>query len=1129
MPKVSVLMPVWNGARYLREAIKSIQNQTFSDWEFIIVSEAGSTDMTAVLLAKLAQTDDRIHVIQNVERLGIAESLNVGIRAATGEYIARVDVDDPSYPERFRKQVEFLDAHPEIFLCSTWRYSVTPRSRELQRLTADPAELRAALFFGNDINHSTVMLRRERLLKEGWFYNSSSLAEDYELWSRIMGEVKFANLEEALVDHRWGYGNISMLKGDSIRWEARETAARSLKQYLGIEIPPDDLVLLADWRSAPKALGEKDPAYLLRGTMALWEEMEAVNDRVGFFEKQALRKILSRRWDWVSDACGISFTPYLGFAKTTPKPRVTVLIPVYNGARHLREAVDSIIAQDYASWELLLVVDPSADGSEEVAKAYGKTDNRVRYVINDTRLGLSGSLNLGITLAQGDYIARLDADDLAHPTRLSKQVNYLDAHRQVGVVGSWQHHFGTEDWIHKPATDPKQCRADLIFYCHICHSTLMLRRSVFLENQLYYDGTFLAEDFELWTRVLGYVDIANIPEVLGEYRHGENNVTRAKADALGMEHGRIVALALQRYWGIALRGEDHRLLSVWNNPYNEASVREKEQMLARLQEILVQIDQANHVRQFCDRQALLNAMTQKWRYAKYGADWREVATARSLAEAFQEKYHIPLGLRWRRFCENNPTLPAKVKKVIKKTLKVLFNPLIRQTRGFIDKYMDDAKAFASERFEQLYWRFDGKVWSLEKKVNALQLQINQATFADSAMPLQQNESIRAVFLFQVAAFWPSLAELYRTMVEDENFTVTVICYDEEIDNSIKVDSAESFLQENHIPYQRYEDVDMLDLAPHIVFLQTPYDGNRSTTYKSQYFRQNGIRVIYLSYGIEFPNSEQARLDHFARDMYQNLWRQYTFSPAMLPLYRCYSLNSKAVRALGVPRFDALYHALNCSLLPEVSKRAGGRKLMLWKVHFPKVVMEEGNLVMVTPELGEYVRFAHSLTNYPDIFFIFMPHPRFTEFDIRFSQVTNELLRILSGLENVCIDRADDYKPSLLNADYIIVDRSAVMVEAGVKGLPVLYMTNADYTEPLTPALKPLIDSYYQGTTCEDMLAFVEMCLAGEDPGREARLATWRECIPFFDGQSSRRIADDIYESLLRENEQKNVVKYDESC
>jgi hypothetical protein len=190
--------------------------------------------------------------------------------------------------------------------------------------------------------------------------------------------------------------------------------------------------------------------------------------------------------------------------------------------------------------------------------------------------------------------------------------------------------------------------------------------------------------------------------------------------------------------------------------------------------------------------------------------------------------------------------------------------------------------------------------------------------------------------------------------------------------------------------------------------------------------------------------------------------------------------------------------------------------VLLKVHFPKTCIENGREVTVTPYLAEYLDFAKRMANFNEFFFIFMPHPRFREFNKKYSKEAERLLAIVENQPNAYIDFSDDFKPSLLNADFIVIDRSAVAVDAAFSGAPILFLSNADYDEPIVPPLQPLFNSYYHGTGAADIVKFLDMCKLGEDPLKEQRLAAIEECIPYHDGLCSQRILDDIYFSMLEE-------------
>jgi len=210
----------------------------------------------------------------------------------------------------------------------------------------------------------------------------------------------------------------------------------------------------------------------------------------------------------------------------------------------------------------------------------------------------------------------------------------------------------------------------------------------------------------------------------------------------------------------------------------------------------------------------------------------------------------------------------------------------------------------------------------------------------------------------------------------------------------------------------------------------------------------------------------------------------------------------------------------------ILEKAKGRKIVLWKVHFPKVIVENKKKVYVTPDLNEYIQFLDTIETFDDFFFIFMPHPRFKEFnnDSFIQNKIDELFTSMKTKENIFIDDSDDYRNSLLHANYIIIDRSAVMVEAAIVKVPVLYMYNDKFEEPLTEAIRPLMNSYYSGTTSTDMINFLQMCEKEEDPNKERRERAIMKCIPFFDGQCSKRIIKDIENGLRNEKQNLDYIE-----
>ena len=184
-PLVSVVMATFNGEEYIQQAIKSVLDQTFKNFEFIIIDD-GSTDMTSQIVKSFQ--DDRIYYLKKDCNSGIADSLNLGISVAKGSYIARMDDDDVCMTNRFEKQLKVLEKNNEIILCAT---NVKIEKGSINILKDEVHEdIKMRLLFGNAIVHPTVMIRKEVLLKHN--YNPEKVpSEDYELWSRLIWEGKF--------------------------------------------------------------------------------------------------------------------------------------------------------------------------------------------------------------------------------------------------------------------------------------------------------------------------------------------------------------------------------------------------------------------------------------------------------------------------------------------------------------------------------------------------------------------------------------------------------------------------------------------------------------------------------------------------------------------------------------------------------------------------------------------------------------------------------------------------------------------------------------------------------------------------------------------------------------------------
>lgn len=206
-------------------------------------------------------------------------------------------------------------------------------------------------------------------------------------------------------------------------------------------------------------------------------------------------------------------------------PEVSVVMSVYNGETYLREAVDSILQQTFRNLEFIVVDDGSTDGTRRVLESYA--DNRI-VLINQENAGLARSLNRGIRLAKGKYIARMDADDISMPERLMEQVSFLERNPNVAVVGAyafWIDENGKPQRTLKFPTAPDKLRRALLWRIPFCHGSVMCRKDCLETAGLYREDVGPVEDYNLWFRIAETHDLANIPEYFYKLRVHSQSLT----------------------------------------------------------------------------------------------------------------------------------------------------------------------------------------------------------------------------------------------------------------------------------------------------------------------------------------------------------------------------------------------------------------------------------------------------------------------------------------------------------------------------------------------------------------------------------------------------------------------------
>lgn len=285
MPNVSVIMAVHNGLPHLQTAVNSILNQTFQDFEFLIVDDA-SDDYSFSLLR--AYKDPRVKLMRNSRRKGLSYSLNRALAFARGKYVARMDHDDISLLDRIEVQVAFLETNRGIDIVGSWVETIGIGAHLLWELPTEDEDIKCELMFNPSLVHSSVMFRKSVGLR----YNQNiKQSQDYELWNRVSGRVTFANIDKVLIKYRIHQGQVGKKSGFKQAKIADKIRARILLQR---GLRPSSVILklhndISRWRFSGK---ETDLMAINRWLTTVWESKLGKTE----LDKRALRKSLSKRW-----------------------------------------------------------------------------------------------------------------------------------------------------------------------------------------------------------------------------------------------------------------------------------------------------------------------------------------------------------------------------------------------------------------------------------------------------------------------------------------------------------------------------------------------------------------------------------------------------------------------------------------------------------------------------------------------------------------------------------------------------------------------------------------------------------------------------------------------------------------
>lgn len=291
MPKISVVLPVFNAQDFLIDAVQSVLDQTFSDFELLLI-EDGSTDNSLKILKQIK--DDRVRLIEHKENQGLVSTLNEGIRESKGEYIIRMDADDVCKLNRFELQVEFMDARPDVGISGSWLEIMGHNGEKIWRSLTDSDEIKAHLIFMPNLFHPTVIIRRKLLIDNNLYYREGNLLnEDYDLWIRMIQYCEFGNIPKPLLQYRQHEINMETKRKATQTYYANIIRVELFKN-IGI-VPSSDEIHLHT-KVVYRQLVNKEQRNFL-GLLERWfEKILNANKKTGIFNTSALQRVIIAKW-----------------------------------------------------------------------------------------------------------------------------------------------------------------------------------------------------------------------------------------------------------------------------------------------------------------------------------------------------------------------------------------------------------------------------------------------------------------------------------------------------------------------------------------------------------------------------------------------------------------------------------------------------------------------------------------------------------------------------------------------------------------------------------------------------------------------------------------------------------------
>ncbi|WP_052169724.1 glycosyltransferase family A protein [Pseudobutyrivibrio ruminis] len=425
-PKVSVIMPAYNAEKFIEKTINSILNQTYTDFELLIIDDC-STDNTMDVVRRIK--DNRIRIINNKTNQGIAKSRNIGLANAKGEYIALMDNDDLTVVDRFEKEVCYLENHPEIGAVGGNVITIDSRDNQISdcaKMINNPQYLWLDIVFQCPMANSSTIFRKSTLENKKICFHDNMLGmEDYRFWTEFSAVADIYNFTDVFLKWRCRDGNeTTRVRGELADERAKKFAEiqRLGLEKRGVELEEDEYNVFCEAYSEYKDSISYDVHKLFLVMKKIQKQLIEKHPQ----RREYITIVLRNRFLEAARRKKVNSMDALeniGFGDfSDEEPLVSVIISTYNRADKLPMSVGSVLNQTYKNIEIIISDDCSTDDTGKVAERLCKEHENIKYIKNESNKGPSATRNNGVKNSSGRYVAFHDDDDEWHPDKLAIQM-----------------------------------------------------------------------------------------------------------------------------------------------------------------------------------------------------------------------------------------------------------------------------------------------------------------------------------------------------------------------------------------------------------------------------------------------------------------------------------------------------------------------------------------------------------------------------------------------------------------------------------------------------------------------------------------------------------------------------------